>query len=43
MLPCPPSTVGHEWLSKVEPQVERMKAHAQAARASDAPANSGPA
>jgi hypothetical protein len=35
--------VGNEWLSKVEPQVEQMKAHAQAARASDVPANFGPA
>ncbi|RJS14627.1 hypothetical protein DRW03_34700 [Corallococcus sp. H22C18031201] len=35
--------VAREWQSKVEPQVEAMKSHAQAARAADVPANYGPA
>ena len=39
----PAEHVAHEWRTKVEPQVEAMKAHAQAARAADVPANYGPA
>ncbi|WP_254624240.1 MULTISPECIES: PD-(D/E)XK nuclease family protein [unclassified Myxococcus] len=39
----PVGHVAREWRTKVEPQVEAMKAHAQAARAADVPANFGPA
>ncbi|WP_140799286.1 PD-(D/E)XK nuclease family protein [Myxococcus xanthus] len=39
----PAEHVEREWQTKVEPQVEAMKEHAQAARASDVPANYGPA
>ncbi|MCP3104644.1 PD-(D/E)XK nuclease family protein [Myxococcus sp. K15C18031901] len=39
----PVEHVEREWRTKVEPQVEAMKEHAQAARASDVPANFGPA
>ncbi|WP_269149117.1 PD-(D/E)XK nuclease family protein [Corallococcus macrosporus] len=39
----PAEHVAHEWQTKVEPQVEAMKEHAQAARASEVPANYGPA
>nr|BDT33751.1 PD-(D/E)XK nuclease family protein [Myxococcus sp. MH1] len=39
----PVEHVAREWRTKAEPQVEAMKAHAQAARASDVPANYGPA
>ncbi|WP_246137347.1 PD-(D/E)XK nuclease family protein [Myxococcus llanfairpwllgwyngyllgogerychwyrndrobwllllantysiliogogogochensis] len=39
----PVEHVAREWRTKVEPQVEQMKAHAQAARAADVPANYGPA
>ncbi|WP_328707282.1 P-loop NTPase family protein [Citreicoccus inhibens] len=39
----PVEHVAREWQTKVEPQVEEMKAHAQAARAADVPANYGPA
>lgn len=39
----PAEHLAHEWQTKVEPQVEAMKEHAQAARASDVPANYGPA
>ncbi|WP_246137481.1 PD-(D/E)XK nuclease family protein [Myxococcus llanfairpwllgwyngyllgogerychwyrndrobwllllantysiliogogogochensis] len=35
--------IEREWRTKVEPQVEAMKEHAQAARADDVPANYGPA
>ncbi|TQF14235.1 PD-(D/E)XK nuclease family protein [Myxococcus llanfairpwllgwyngyllgogerychwyrndrobwllllantysiliogogogochensis] len=39
----PVEHIAREWRTKVEPQVEAMKTHAQAARASDVPANYGPA
>ncbi|NTX41462.1 PD-(D/E)XK nuclease family protein [Myxococcus sp. CA033] len=39
----PAEHIAREWRTKVEPQVEAMKVHAQAARASDVPANYGPA
>jgi len=43
LVSVPVEHIAHEWKSKVEPQVEQMKTHAQAARASDVPANFGPA
>lgn len=39
----PVGHVAREWRTKVEPQVEAMKEHAQAARAANVPANYGPA
>ncbi|QSQ10769.1 PD-(D/E)XK nuclease family protein [Myxococcus landrumensis] len=39
----PVEHIEREWRTKVEPQVEAMKQHAQAARADDVPANYGPA